>query len=157
VISYRRATAFDVDAIAQVHVQSSRETYAPIFGGANPRSPALEQRRKLWTGIQGTADPVFVALESDAIVGFCHGQGATMTMLYLLASHHRRGIGREVMSRLRAALAESGATEITFNVLAKNTNAIAFYQSQGAREVGREVVEEPEGPTEDIVFAVSTA
>jgi ribosomal protein S18 acetylase RimI-like enzyme len=125
--------------------------------GPSPKSPDVAQRRALWNAILATDDPVFVATDGETVVGFCHARDDTMTMLYLLASHHRRGIGGTLMQSLLAALAARGIREVTFNVLAANANAIAFYESQGGRRLRHEVVEEPEGPAEDIIFAISTA
>jgi ribosomal protein S18 acetylase RimI-like enzyme len=156
VIGYRRATATDVDAIAQVHVQSSRETYVPLIG-EDPKSPTVAQRRALWDTVLATDDAVFVATDDEIVVGFCHARDATMTTLCLLASHHRRGIGRALLQRLLATLAARGEAEVTFNVLGANANAIALYQAQGARHLRYEVAMEAEGPAEDIVFAISTA
>jgi ribosomal protein S18 acetylase RimI-like enzyme len=157
VIAYRRATLADTEAIARVHVQSSHETYIPLLGPSD-KSPTVPERIVLWTGVlRAGVDPVFVATDDGAVVGFCHAKGATMTTLYLLASHHRRGIGAALLRHLLAECAARGIAEITFNALAANANSCTFYRSQGARELRREIAEEPEGPTEDIVFTLSTA
>jgi len=99
----------------------------------------------------------FSLRDDEIVVGFCHAWHATMTTLHLLASHHRRGIGRALLQRLLATLAARGEAEVTFNVLGANANAIALYQAQGARHLRYEVAMEAEGPAEDIVFAISTA
>jgi phosphinothricin acetyltransferase len=156
-IVIRRATPADVEGIAAVHVQSHRETYEPIFGGYSPISSTIAQRREQWIPALARGDAMFVADDDGRIVGFCHGRDSTMTTLYLLASHHRRGLGKRLMCELLTAMREAGVTEVTFNVLAANANAIAFYESQGARFIRREIVEDPEGPTKDAVFVISTA
>jgi ribosomal protein S18 acetylase RimI-like enzyme len=157
VIAYRRAALADAEGIARVHVQSSHETYIPLLGPSD-KSPTVPQRLALWTRVLSEGvDPVFVATDDGSVAGFCHAKGATMTTLYLLASYHRRGIGKALLHHLLADRAANGIAEITFNALAANLNSCAFYRAQDARELRREIADEPEGPTEDIVFALSTS
>ena len=156
-ILVERAGPADASAIARVHLQSSRETYLPIFGAAARFVHSQETREAEWTAALSRGDIAYVARDDGEVVGFCHAAGGRMTTLYLLASHQRRGIGRALFNCLRAALAAQGIAEMRFDVLAKNQNAIGFCEAQGARLVGRHIADAAEGPTEDVVFVVATA
>jgi len=156
VIVYRRAIAADLDAIADVHVQVHRETYVPLFGGVeHPATPKADARRAQWAAYLAH-DDAFVALANGAVVGIAHAEHSVMTTLYVLAAHHRKGIGGALLRCVQDALAERGIGEMTFNVLAVNVKARAFYEAQGARWIRDEIADEPEGPTKDAVYALST-
>jgi hypothetical protein len=62
-----------------------------------------------------------------------------------------------MLARLLHFLHERGVAEARFDVVAVNAAAIAFYEAQGARAVGRCVNLDPRGDTEDLIFAVPTA
>jgi len=150
----RPATAADADAIAAVHVQAHRETYARHFGAAY-RAPALEQRQALWAGALAGPGRAFVACADSRIVGFGHHYGHEITSLYLLADWHRRGLGRALFQHLLAAVAAAGQAEAHWAVLAANAPAIAFYEAQGARRIGRRI--DPHDGMEDLVYSLPTS
>ena len=152
----RRATAGDAGGVAVVHCQSHAEAYRPIFGESYT-GPGVAQRTAHWQQRLELGDTMFVAIDGGKIVGFTHGQeepdgSATLTTLYLLEAFHRRGIGRDLMARLLAHLHERGYTEAQMDCLLKNERSIAFYKSQGAREIGRQ----ESGLREDVRFVIST-
>jgi ribosomal protein S18 acetylase RimI-like enzyme len=90
-------------------------------------------------------------------VGFAHVLGTRITTLYILASHHRRGIGRALMKQLCRALAGRGVATASLAVLTVNAPAIAFYKSLGARETGTIMIEEGPLRYEDHQFEIDTA
>jgi ribosomal protein S18 acetylase RimI-like enzyme len=90
-------------------------------------------------------------------VGLGHACGERIDALYILPAYHRRGIGKAMLGRLLQFLRERGVSEARFDVVAVNAPAIAFYEAQGARAVGRCVDRDPRGDTEDLIFAVTTA
>jgi ribosomal protein S18 acetylase RimI-like enzyme len=152
-IVIRPVEADEAPAVALLHVQADRETYQPIFG---PHFEAVDiDRSQLrWDTALFAGDVLLVAVEGGRMVGFTHATPTWMSALYLLASHHRRGIGLRLLVALCAALRARGVAEIGFNAVADNTNAIAFYEAVGARIVGRETQGEGEAAWEDIVFAL---
>ncbi len=79
-----------------------------------------------------------------------------ITTLYILASHHRRGIGRALMKQLCRALAGGGIATASLAVLTVNAQAIAFYKALGARETGTITIEEGPLRYEDRVFEIDT-
>lgn len=109
----------------------------PLVGEENYHPPDVQARLAQWTGALNGPGVAFVALERGQVVGFSHALGDKITTLYILAAYHRRGIGRSLLRMMLEALAMRGFGAARFDVLALNAGAIAFYQSQGARVVGR--------------------
>jgi SAM-dependent methyltransferase/ribosomal protein S18 acetylase RimI-like enzyme len=157
-IEVRPARSEDAAAIAAVHVQSHHETYRPLLGDGYA-GPTLEERIALWTRWlpEGGA---FVATDAGRAVGFGHARGDRITTLYILASHHRRGLGRRLLRCLLDHLDARGIAQARFEVLAGNTGAMRFYAAEGARAVGRQPV--PDGPlgaappVEELLYAIAT-
>lgn len=150
----RPATPADAAAIAAVHVQAHLETYGPHFG-AGYRAPGLDQRQVLWAGALAGPGRAYVACADGRIVGFGHHHGHEITSLYLLADWHRRGLGRALLRHLLAAVAAAGLAEAQLAVLAVNAPAIAFYEAQGARCIGRRI--DPHDGMEDLIYSLPTS
>jgi ribosomal protein S18 acetylase RimI-like enzyme len=146
----RLAAEGDADAIAEVHLQSHRETYLSLVGEQNYWPGGKAERLAQWQQALAAQDAgpgiAYVAVVGGRVVGFAHAVGAQITTLYILAAWHRRGIGRALLTRLCQALAVRGITRARFAVLAVNSSAIGFYESQGARQTGVVTVEEPDLP-----------
>lgn len=135
-IAIRAATVADAEAIATVHVQSHREAYAGLFGPGYA-APTVAERRDMWRQVL-PGGGAYVALDADRVVGFGHARDGRITTLYILASHHRLGIGRRLLRALLAHLSAQGVAEASFDVLAANTGAIRFYEAHGAVCVGQD-------------------
>lgn len=154
----RRATVDDAPDVARVHCQSHLEAYRPIFGEAY-RGPSAARREAHWRERLTAGDVMFVALEDDAVIGFTHAtledSKARMTTLYLLEAHHGRGIGRDLLRKILGHLAGLGHTEASFDCLALNAKAIAFYEAQGAREMER-IISPNSKLHEEISFLIPT-
>ena len=102
----RKASIGDAAAIARVHVDSWRTTYAGIVRDEYLDSLAYSRREELWSEILVTGEPkqnVYVAEDaSRKVVGFSWGgpersgnpiyQGE-LYAIYLLDGHQRKGIG----------------------------------------------------------------
>ncbi len=155
-IEIRSATPADAEAIAEVHLQSHLETYPPLVGAESYRPRSKDSHLAQWRQALAGPGVVLVASDGGRIVGFTHALAERITTLYILASWHRRGIGRALLARLCQALARRGVPRASFAVLAVNTNAIAFYESLGARPTGSVVIEEREGSYKDRLFEIDT-
>ncbi len=156
-IEIRHASAADAAAIAEVHLRSHRETYVPLVGEKDYWPSELAERLSQWQAWLAGEGLVFVASEGGCIVGFAHALGARITTLYVLASHHRRGIGRALMKQLCRALAGRGVASASLAVLTVNAPALAFYKSLGAKESGTITIEEGPLRYEDRLFEIDTA
>jgi ribosomal protein S18 acetylase RimI-like enzyme len=155
-IDIRPATTGDLAAVAQVHVTSDWETYAPLFGADAFRLTNAESEDRWRRALEG-GGLLLAACDRDAIVGLGHARGDRIDALYILPAYHRQGIDRAMLARLLDFLHQRGVAEARFDVAAANAEAILFYEAQGARAVGRCVDRDPRGDTEDLIFAVPTA
>ncbi len=140
----RPATAFDLDAVAEVHVRSWQETYAGQVPQEYLDSLSVEQRRRGWTIAHDDTDgraAILVLVDDGAVVGFAHvcpsrdadasdGVGE-VTSIYLRRSHWGREGGRTLMAGARDALAGYGFLEATLWVLETNERARRFYEADG--------------------------
>ena len=144
--SVRDAELRDAGAIARVHVESWRTTYAGVLPQAMLDALDVEERRTLWTRIiegAGKARQVVLVLAREPageVVGFASagparndaGASHELYAIYLLASAQRSGGGtalfREVVRRLR----EAGARSLMLWVASANA-AEGFYAAMGGR------------------------
>lgn len=129
----------DVEALARVHVQTWRETYADQLPKEFFGDKALEFRRGLWQRIIADASPesrVVVALREREVVGFAHaGLPASpeqpapadreLFMIYLLQAHHGCGAAQAMLDLVL------GETSAFLWVAAINPRAQAFYRRNG--------------------------
>jgi hypothetical protein len=117
----RSATLHDAPAIAEVHLESYRNTYAGIFPLSAFDKLSLQSREQLWTRVlteQAVASRTLVACTEDgSIVGFISGGrertghlncDAEVYAIYLLPSAQRRRLERYRYVSLRVNRAISG-------------------------------------------------
>ena len=146
----RPAVLDDADSIAEVNIQSWRETYPGIMPAARLASLDQDRCAQNWKrNLQADVNPASVVLvaEMDSrIVGFVSGganrrpgncsTGASancdceLMTLYLLQSFHRQGIGRSLFDAFRGKMRSQGYTSMVVWVAAKNP-ATLFYASMG--------------------------
>lgn len=155
-VEIRQATSEDIPAIAQVHVKSDWDTYAPLFG-AEAYMLTIAESEDRWRRALESGGMLLVATDENSIVGLGHACADRIDALYLLSTCRRRGIGKAIFWRLLQILKERGVAEAQVDVVTVNANAIAFYRAQGAREVGRRLNRDARGDTEALIFAVPTA
>lgn len=131
----------DVDAMARVHVDGWRETYAGRLPNSAFDADALERRRQMWTSILTSAPRptrrVAVATSNGHIVGLAladeprdaadraAGVAQELYVLYLLRAHHGSGLGQRMLD---AVLDNRSAT---LWVAKDNPRARAFYRRNG--------------------------
>ncbi len=125
--------------MAEVHVQSWRETYKGIVPDDLLAKLSVEKRKEAWTTIvcnkQRTTFTI-VAVDEGKIVGFANGgepqdkelsYDSELAAIYLLRSHQKRGIGRELFNRFVAKLAQLGPTNMYLWVLTESSTT-GFYK-----------------------------
>jgi ribosomal protein S18 acetylase RimI-like enzyme len=156
IVAIRPATPDDAAAIARLHVETHRATYAPLIDGRYD-APSFDARLVEWRAILTGPGVSFVATEQESIVGVGHADGDRIEPLHVAPSHHRRGIGRALMRHMLEGLRARSAPTAVFNVLALNTRAIAFYEALGARRIGMETMSDAPMPYQDIVYRIDTA
>jgi ribosomal protein S18 acetylase RimI-like enzyme len=132
----------DAEALARVHVQSWRETYAGILPQPylDRMSVAVHARR--WrVRLTRTDEVTLVADSGDGLVGYCSGEWARervdgeaeISTLYLLQGAQGLGIGRRLLTQTARALAARGARALKIRVLRDNPTARGFYEYLGGR------------------------
>jgi GNAT superfamily N-acetyltransferase len=142
--------------VARVHVQADGETYRPLFGPRFHEAPLADSLAR-WERALALGDVFLAGTDEGRLVGLAHASGAWMSALYLLASHRRRGIGARLLIMLCEAVRLRGVGDIGFACVSTNADAIAFYETLGARQSGRRSMGEGEDVWEDILFTLDTS
>ncbi len=144
----RLATQRDAPAIARVHVETWRDTYAGIIPdhallGLDERREAARQRHAL--GLRRSGAITLVAeLPRHGVIGYAEAgvarapglsYGAEIYTLYVLPGYQGEGHGRGLLGVALARLHRAGLRSAIVWVLAENP-ARFFYAAMGAKQVG---------------------
>lgn len=142
-ILIRAAIEQDAVAIAHVHVESWRTTYAGIVPEEYLATLNEAERVPQWREWLTRDIRTYVADLDGKIVGFISGGAirepvltydAELYAIYLLQSAQRQGIGTALLKELLGSLLSSGLTSMIVWVLEKNP-AKDFYAKSGAEVV----------------------
>jgi GNAT superfamily N-acetyltransferase len=141
----RLAHPEDAAGLARVHVDTWRTAYRGIVPDAHLDSLSYEQREQRWRDNFAAAAPgvrTYVATEDERrIIGFAGGgperggdpaYRGELYALYVLPSHQRLGIGRELVLTVARDLAGQGYASMLVWVLAQNP-ARKFYEALGGQ------------------------
>jgi len=148
-ISIRAATAQDASAIAHVHVESWKTTYAGIVPDEYLAGLDEILRTKLWHELLATESLVLVAELGGRMVGFAHGGtnreplkecDAELYSIYLLHEAQRHGTGTALLRGIATGLADRGLTRMAVWVLEKNPSR-NFYERMGAHLAASKVID----------------
>lgn len=162
----RPAVAADAPAIADVHVQSWRESYAGIVPEAYLTGLDAAERSRRWhDSISGAEAPwqAFTALSGGPqgpVAGFIScgaareaftGYAGEIYALYLLRAAQGEGAGRALFDAARQSLKSCGINGLYLWVLADNP-AAGFYRHMGGREIGRKMLDIGGAALEEIAY-----
>lgn len=149
----RPAVLADADAIARVHVDSWRITYAVIVPDEFLAALSYERRAEVWRNNLSSQSHSYlvVAEQADEVIGFAVGgpnrereadadYEAELYAIYLLASTQKRGTGRALMKALAQELVRRGFNSMLVWVLTENP-ARKFYQALGGEYVREKDIE----------------
>jgi GNAT superfamily N-acetyltransferase len=149
-ITIRPATIEDAPAIAHVHIESWKTTYAGVVPAAYLASLDTEARTGMWHEQLANGNPIiFVAEAPSGIIGFvCGGPlrepvetyDAELYAIYLLQAQQHQGTGRRLIHTLATTLLEQNFTKMLLWVLEQNP-ATTFYKHLGAVEVAQKQIE----------------
>jgi GNAT superfamily N-acetyltransferase len=148
-VSIRPATQEDVGAIAQVHVESWRTTYAGIVPDAYLAGLDVMLRSKLWSERLRSGSLVFVAEWDGRVVGFADGGpnremveecDAELYAIYLLKDAQKRGMGAALLRAMGSVLLERNFKSMAVWVLEQNRSR-NFYEKMGAHMAMSKVIE----------------
>jgi GNAT superfamily N-acetyltransferase len=148
----REASPTDGAAIARVHVDSWRTTYAGIVPADYLTNLSYARREQFWRDILSTPAPlgcVYVAAQDTGeVVGFASGgpersghavYRGELYAIYLLAPYQRQGLGRRLTLAVVQRLLQCGLSSMLVWVLAANPGR-AFYATLGGQHVDEKEV-----------------
>ena len=150
----RAATATDALGIAEVNIQSWRETYPGIMPEKVLTSLSLESCTRNWDKSLATGSCVIVAVVSGEIAGFVsggqnrpHDNNETglantceceLATLYLLRSHQKLGIGKAMFEAFVSVMQAIGYHTMAVWVSEQNP-ATGFYRKMGGELIDRKM------------------
>ena len=148
-ISIRPAAINDAAAIAHVHVESWRTTYAGIMPDAYLASLDEMLRARLWREWLTADALVLVAELNGSVVGFAHAGpsreplekcDAELYSIYLLKDSQKRGVGTALLRAMAGTLLERNFRSMAVWVLEQNRSR-NFYERAGGKLVTSQVIE----------------
>jgi L-amino acid N-acyltransferase YncA len=148
-ISIRAADIKDAAAIAHVHVESWRTTYAGIVPDAYLAGLDEILRAQLWQEWLSAQTLVLVAELNGRVVGFAHGGpnrepvakcDAELYSIYLLKDAQKRGAGMALLRAMAGALMERNFKSMVVWVLEHNPSR-NFYEHNGGRLATSKVID----------------
>ncbi|MDH5557741.1 MAG: GNAT family N-acetyltransferase, partial [Alphaproteobacteria bacterium] len=144
VVDLRIATLEDAEAIARIHVETWRSTYAGMLPGDLLVGMSLEKQTEMWQRMLRGGETVVVAEDPRyGIIGFgSYGPNRStrsdftgeVFTLYLLPDFQGLGIGQGLLRALFGALAREGHENALIWVLAMNPTRF-FYEAMGGKPV----------------------
>ena len=156
----RRLTTSDVDTYDAVHLFGLEEFPAAFTTDADAWRDAPRQTilRHLELSERDPGRPILGAWDGDRLIGLIGIQReerrsgshkASRWGFYVLATHRRSGVGRQLLtSAVAAAVAMSGLRQLRAVVAASCTAALALFQDMGFERFGYE----PDGRLVDGCF-----
>jgi ribosomal protein S18 acetylase RimI-like enzyme len=151
-MNIRPALEEDIPGIAQVITDTWKKAYRDIVADSFLDALSYKKQQERSRRYMFQADAVnFVAEDPNGeIVGVVSGgrerggdaqYPGEMYVIYILAEHHRRGLGRGLTASWAGALRLRGINSALVWVLAENRPAIEFYQRLGAHPVREQMLQ----------------
>lgn len=139
----RRARSLDSAALAQIQVDSWRESYVGIIPQRHLDNLSYAAHERQWRKTFSSRGWAFLAVWQGQLVGLASGGrcrsvkgfDGEIYVLYLLRAYHDRGIGRALFDSAHLELARLGFADVIVRVLADNP-ARGFYEHLGGELVG---------------------
>ncbi|MEM8730208.1 MAG: GNAT family N-acetyltransferase [Pseudomonadota bacterium] len=149
VFDVRAARRDEAAALANLHVEVWRETYADLAPAEAYRALDVTKRLPYWETALASADPLTGALVATdgashaAVLSYGHPTEPQMTgaveikHCYVHRQFRGHGLGRRMLEVAFAHLRSNGATQAALAVVQENDAARRFYKSMGGQETGR--------------------
>ncbi|MEJ1159841.1 GNAT family N-acetyltransferase [Prosthecomicrobium sp. N25] len=141
-IGVRRATAKDVEAIADVHDEAWRLAYSGIIPGANLERMVTRRGPAWWAKAIERRAAVLVLEVGGVVCGYATVGPTRMRMLpfageiyeiYLKPEFQGLGFGRHLFQAARSELKRYGLKSFAVRVLRDNELAQGFYRRMGGK------------------------
>jgi len=149
-INIREAGMNDIARVAQVHIQSWRETYPGIMPQQKMDSLSLEACTRNWQNAINEGYWFYIAEVRGELCGFVSGGlnrsnegcatgladacSAELAAMYILAKYHGMGVGRALFNTFKERAASLGHESMVAWV-AKQNPACGFYARMGGMQV----------------------
>jgi len=168
VYTIRAAVPEDAAAIAHIHVDSWRTTYAGIVPDDHLAHLSVESRTQMWQQAIAAPNPTpFVLVAEDVardasghLVGFVSGGpkrspadafDGEIYALYLLRAHQGRGVGRQLLHRAVEHMRQHAMRSMLTWVLADNP-ACGFYAALGGQPVAEKAITIGGKPLREVAY-----
>jgi ribosomal protein S18 acetylase RimI-like enzyme len=147
-IDIRRAEPDDADAIADVHHSAWRGAYAGIIPHRALNAMIGRRGRDWWSRAIRKASSILVAEIGGEIAGYATlgrnrsrdlKQQGEIYELYIRPEYQGVGLGTRLFAAARQSLEDHGLHGLVVWALEENSNAIAFYEGAGGRDVAEGV------------------
>jgi GNAT superfamily N-acetyltransferase len=161
----RRAHLADAPAVARVHVDSWRTSYAGIVPADFLAGLRTENREAMWRRNLENPDwrSVLLVAEDDSgeIRGFaCAGPEreadpvytGELYAIYLLPAAQGKGMGRALIQAAAGWLLAQGYPALLVWVLADNNPARRFYEAMGGRYIREKTIEIGGAPLVEVAY-----
>ena len=141
----RTAGARDIPAIRALLSETWHATYDGLYGPAMVEELTAEWHspKALQAMLDRDRSDYLVADDGERLSGCAYAAAAgddarvvTLFQLYVLPAHQGRGIGGMLLEEIEQSFFESEILRL--EVEEKNTRAVAFYETEGFTQVGRE-------------------
>ena len=152
---FRTAEAGDARVVAQLHADSWRRHYRGAYSDSYLDGDILSDRIAVWSRrLVAPVGTVTTLAEDDAgLAGFVHvvldedlRWGSLLDNLHIRLDRQRTGLGRALIQRAAAAVAESAQTPLMYLwVQEQNQNAQRFYGAMGGACVEKAPIDPPGG------------
>lgn len=150
------ATLKDALAVAQIHAESWRRTYASELAPHYLEHVVPDEREKVWVSRLMAPKPdlyVVVAKINGEIVGFAcafmdgvNEYGAYLDNLHVALPHQGRGVGKMLLQSVAARCSDLNLRRgLCLLVNQSNVNAQQFYIRLGAKNIREDVWNAPDG------------
>lgn len=134
-IIIRRARLEDAPAQVSVLFDTFESTWRPNISVQAAEAFVNENRPEAYIGARGLAS--IVAEVGGEVVGFADWEGDFVNALHVRSSHARMGVGRRLMDRAEAAIADARFAAARLETDTFNLHSQAFYAARGFREADR--------------------
>ena len=150
-ISFREATIADCSAVAAVHVQSWKESFAGVLAQSFLDKMSVEKRAQAFEkGFSAASYKMYVAeVPERGVIGFADfgepresidAYEAELYAIYLLSEFQRKGIGGRLFDLGVKYFVRSGKRSMYLLALEVNPYR-SFYEKMGGQIVGRKQTE----------------
>lgn len=153
-IRIRQANSEDVGAVARIHVDTWRTSYAGIVPAAFLAGLSYAAREQAWSQTLSadlpTASMLVAETEAGEVVGFVaygaperEGSQAyrgEISAIYVLEEYQRKGIGRRLFLGAVQHFSTHGINSLHLWVLTENLPARRFYKIMGGECLDKEII-----------------